>query len=218
MGPRFVPVSSSAQLTCDFCRHITAGPARPEDWAIVAEDPEFVAVPSIGALIPGWMLVVPRRHALSLVSLDEGERQRLWRFVRATGESVAADYGPVTLFEHGPACSGHAAGCGIDHAHLHVVPTGDLDLLRGAQTHLPELQWRAVSDLDAAQEAVDVDEDYLFLETPSRERWLSTGHAIPSQAFRRVIAAELGCPGDFNWRSHPQLDVVKRTIERALKS
>ncbi len=206
----------SRRAACDFCRHLDAAPPVPEQWAVLAEDAHFVAVPSIGALVPGWMLIVPRQHELSLAALDTSGQDRLWRFANPIAERVAVKYGPVSLFEHGPAKAHRPVGCGVDRAHLHIVPTRAIDLLRGARTHFPDLRWTAVPDLVAARHAVRTGDDYLYLETPRGERWLATGSAIPSQVFRRVIAAELGRPHDFNWRTHPQLGTVRRTIEYSL--
>jgi hypothetical protein len=49
---------------------------------------------------------------------------------------------PVVAFEHGPSTEKHGTGCGVDHAHLHLVPT-DCDLLASVRPFVPvSLNWR----------------------------------------------------------------------------
>jgi ATP adenylyltransferase len=204
------------RLDCAFCRTIEFGPAIREEWAVLAEDLEFVAVPSVGALVPGWLLVLPREHALSMAALPRDEFARLERFSHDVASRVADEYGPAAMFEHGPADHGRPTGCGVDHAHMHVVPALGMDLLRATQQHFPRLAWTSISDLAPARAAVESGLDYLYLRTESGEQWLSVGVDMPSQAFRRVIAREQGRPHEFNWRSHPHMDVVRQTITRSL--
>ena len=58
--------------------------------------------------------------------------------------------------------------------------------------------------------------DYLYLRDHVEEI-AAVEPSIPSQALRQVFAAELGSPNAFNWRVHPNLDVVRATITRAAR-
>src|ERR1700730_17619345 len=55
----------------------------PLPWNIpVREAERFVAVPSKGSLVPGWVLVVPRQRVLNLWRLPDAERDELNDFCK----------------------------------------------------------------------------------------------------------------------------------------
>jgi diadenosine tetraphosphate (Ap4A) HIT family hydrolase len=202
--------------SCSFCGHARETADGGDSWRVLFDDEAFVAVPSIGSLVPGWLLVVPRDHAVNLASMGPKRVAAMWSFVEGFADRWATEFGRLVVFEHGPAAEGRPAGCGVDHAHLHVVPCGDIDLLAAARRRLKDLDWAPVSDLSALVPAVSNGLDYLYMKR-DEEEVAAVGPAIPSQALRQVLAAELGSPESFNWREHPNLDVVRATIARAAR-
>lgn len=175
------------------------------------ESDRFVVWPSVGALVPGWLLIVPKQHELNLAGLPPeamaelaGLRDRAVRYLRQR-------VGPVVQFEHGPARIGLSAGCGVDHAHLHVVPT-DVDLLTGAMAFRPDLRWDAVPSLAAARPAVMGGLSYLFLRDQADRGWLTCGPDLPSQFFRRLIAHAVGKPEQHDWKSFPCPGNIEETV------
>lgn len=203
------------ETACAFCDRVRSESGTADDWAVLFEDEHFVAVPSLGAFIPGWLLVLPRRHELNLAQMPTSRLDDLWSFVERFLPAWTAEFGPITMFEHGPSGQGRNAGCGIDHAHLHVVPSGDWDLLADAKRQLPMLEWRHVSGLGDVRPELTAGKDYLFLRAPDGRLWAAAHTDVPSQALRRVIAANLHIPERYNWRDHPHRDVVRATIARA---
>lgn len=113
----------------------------------------------------------------------------------------------MAFFEHGPIRPGTPTGCGVDHAHLHVVPLG-FDLL-GA---LPEgMDWETVQSHDPW--AGLGHRDYLL--AGDGERWLACEPAAPrSQLLRRLIAERAGHGASWDHNVHPWEDNVWRTLER----
>jgi ATP adenylyltransferase len=201
---------------CGFCRHVRATAGGGDDWRVLFEDESFVAVPSLGSLIPGWLLIVPRDHSVNLASMGPERVEQMWEFVDGFSERWATEFGRLVAFEHGPATERRPAGCGVDHAHLHVVPCGDIDLVTAARRRLIDFSWAPVSGLSALVPAVTDGMDYLYLRSHAAEV-AAVEPGIPSQALRQVLAAELRSPRTFNWREHPNLDVVRATIARAAR-
>jgi ATP adenylyltransferase len=204
-----------ARLSCRFCGYVDAGPGDLEQWTIVAETEDLVAVPSVGALIPGWLLVVPKRHVLSFGVLDARIRGRLSSQAEMIAEQWQVSAGPLTWFEHGPAEDRGTAGCGIDHAHLHLVPAVGLDLLAGARELFPWLAFEEVSGLAAAALPVSRGLSYLYLRTDNGRSWLAASRDVPSQAFRRVIAHQQGRADEYDWKAFPRYDSLDATLELA---
>jgi diadenosine tetraphosphate (Ap4A) HIT family hydrolase len=187
---------------------------RPKEvWDhVLCESDDFVCVPTLGSIVPGWVLVVPRKEILSFGQMEP----RLLRTGEAFAANVAATledkFGRVVWFEHGPARVGSPVGCTVDHAHLHLVPT-HIDLLAGAQSILGNLvEWREVKSLADASQISANGLDYLFLRQ-SGKTWIGTGSSLGSQVFRRVIAVGSGVPDQFNWRQHSFEENVRITLD-----
>ncbi len=180
-----------------------------QPWDVdLTPDAPFATVPSRGAIVPGWLLVLPRRPVINVATLGGDERVALLQQARHI--SARLDVGSASqmvFFEHGPVRPGTSAGCGVDHAHLHVVPLG-FDLL----DVLPEgMGWETVPSLDPW--AVLGRRDYLL--AGDGDRWLACEPAAPrSQFFRRLIAEHAGHGASWDHNLHPWEDNVRRTLER----
>jgi len=209
-------LSRDPSVGCAFCGRLRPSKALPDiAWWPVAESRDFLAVPSVGALVPGWLLLMPKRHVLSLALLSPQERACLLEDVAELRASWGQLFGPLTLFEHGPAEVASPVGCSIDHAHLHLVPTGNIDLYTAAQRHLPELTWAVTPGLANLDRLAEAGKPYLYLETPDGTSRVATGPEIPSQALRRAYAAELGEVDRYDWKAFPRLEVVQETVSNA---
>ena len=72
---------------------------------------------AFGTSLPGWLVVVPRRHVIALDELTAGEAADLGPLLRALTAAMRAVLGCgktyVALF---------AEAEGFEHVHFHVVP------------------------------------------------------------------------------------------------
>jgi len=113
-----------------------------------------------------------------------------------------------------PCVKRESVGCGVDHAHLHIVATS-LDLLAGAKTtSQTRLQWRQVSGIQAAKPYVAEQMPYVFVQQARGDSWIGTASKIESQLIRKVIAAHAGRPGCWDWKTHPFENNVGETVRR----
>jgi hypothetical protein len=143
--------------------------------------------------------------------LDRDAARRFLAFTDRLARLVEASYGPVALVEHGPLECGSAAGCSIDHAHTHIIPWSRP--LRSRITKVcPAIEWQEAQDVSEFAELADPAAPYLLLSTPGDGTLVGTAPVLPSQLVRRAIAAELGDPERFDWKSHARLDVVRATV------
>lgn len=207
------PIRSVQDPTCRFCDQLERGRDTSEAWSPVATSKRFVAVPSLGSLMPGWLLIVPTTHAINLSVLSPEDRTALDSFLRYLVPSWSRIFGPLLAFEHGPVHTGTKPGCGIDHAHLHLVPYEVKDLLAGARDMFPFLTWAPVRRLPSS-----ADEPYLFIDGLNGHCWLASSPDIPSQALRRVIARDIGHFDAFDWKQFPRLEAVRETIEQVAQA
>lgn len=102
--------------SCVFCR-IAAyqAPAR-----IVYEDEEAVAFHDLHPQAPVHLLVIPRRHLVSLATAG-GEDGRLLGHLLLVAGQVARDHGLAETGYRLVTNSGLAAGQSVFHLHFHVL-------------------------------------------------------------------------------------------------
>src|SRR5437588_7020865 len=104
---------------------------------------DYFAIASIGALVHGWTLVCPTRH---VVNLQEHYARAAFRsFLNDVARTVAAHYGDCVFFEHGANWEESVTGCGVNHAHFHIVPSVSLSrLLMSADTGWQTIQFSRI--------------------------------------------------------------------------
>jgi ATP adenylyltransferase len=204
-------------IDCTFCAEMSAGSDGAQWNQPLAETKNFVVVPSLGSLVEGWLLIVPKIHHISMGALPTGLRQEADDLERRVSRLLDLEYRrPIVVFEHGPSAAKHGTGCGVDHAHLHLVPTG-CDVLKYAQPFVPaSASWRIAgpdSGWDLRTRAYKSGQDYLYLKPHDDEALVAVCEDFGSQVFRRAISAYVGIEQEFNWRDYPRIDTVLRTIK-----
>jgi len=178
------------------------------------ESENFLVVPSLGALVEGWLLLLPKAHYICIGALPSSLMDEMEVIKQMAASFIQEVYGTVRVFEHGPHEENRSVGCGVDHAHLHLVPTPS-DLLSAVNAFLPvEVTWRN-GDVADCRESFDQSKDYLYLEQPIGVAWIATHNQFQGQLFRQAIASELGVLPQYNWREFEHLQNVKATIAQA---
>jgi len=173
---------------CRFC-NISMGQYKyPGIDEPIAENKNFFAIASIGAIVEGWTLIVPKQHCYSMRDLY---CQQLMKDISSEVlNKITAKYGKTILFEHGANACDSSTSCGTAHAHMHIVP-----LTNSLHTDIQQtgLQWQKCKASEISTLANG--KEYLFYCDPQPATWddpkglvhiLSTP---TSQFFRRLIAA-----------------------------
>lgn len=205
---------SSKHSSCRFCElaSATTNDVRAHDLPWMVSD-SYRAIASIGALVPGWSLIVPRDHTLNMAG-EFGSRACL-EFISEAANRLASEFGDVVVFEHGCTSEISATGCGTGHAHLHLVPLV-FDLVDEAVQFDPAMEWVNCKITDVRERSQGC--EYLFVanqfrgtDTSGKLCRLSEGR---SQFFRRVVARALGSEDQYNYREYSQMANVMETISR----
>lgn len=170
----------------------------------------LAAVPSVGSLVEGWVLAFPRQHVLALSDLSPAQWSAYVSELTQVRSAVNDRYGETILFEHGSAGSARLAGCGVDHAHMHIVPV-ILDIrsaLADMSDVVGELDWMPVE----GQVPTIAGQDYLYIDDRSG-RWVAYSPSLPGQAIRRAIARAVGAP-EWDWKASPNRNLMASTLSR----
>jgi ATP adenylyltransferase len=196
-GTVLVPLEN--EMPCKFCE-IGAGNHRGETNRPVIESDSYYAVSSIGGFVPGWTLVFPKEHRFNM-SRDYRD-SAFSDFVLKVAAVVSKEYGRCVFFEHGAAMLNSQTGCGVNHAHFHVVPfSKSIEVL--ATAHRPNYPWQRTR----ASEIVDRCDgaEYLFcsddFEAEPRGR-MSILENPESQFFRKVIASAIGLDALYDYKKY----------------
>jgi ATP adenylyltransferase len=200
---------------CNYCENILSLPINDqrEPWdKILYETSNFIVAPTLGALIEGWILIISKRHVPSMGALTEEELSELDELTIRVRSLVEQEYGSTIMFEHGPACEGTAFGCGIDHAHLHVVPL-NIPITSLVEKELKvHLTWEKIADFSELSRKYLTGIPYLYVvENNTEKGMLICPQYLPSQFMRRVIANFLGIPQLYNYHDYNFRENVSAT-------
>lgn len=121
--PAAVAQHPDADPDCTFCA-IAGGRLAAE---VVLDEADHLAFLDHQPLFPGHVLVVPRRHVVTLPDLPPDELGPLYAAV----QRVAAAVGPALGAEGSFVAQNNVVSQSVPHLHVHVVPRTRGDGLRG---------------------------------------------------------------------------------------
>lgn len=195
------------------------------EWAVTrarsGPDPDFDVdlyqfptvgvVPSKGSLAPGWLLLIPRTEVTSICQLDRLARSRLDDVrARVAGDLLQFDR-DIFWFEHGAARIGSLVGCGVDQAHLHLVPLS-FDLIEASLRAEPVFCWQQLDPADPWT-GIQGGQDYLLISN-GKVALVAYPPIAVSQFFRKIIASELHCGAEWDYRRYAHVDTARETVRR----
>jgi hypothetical protein len=119
----------------------------------------------------------------------------------------------VFCFEHGNSTEGGPMGCGVDHAHMHMVPLS-FDLIDAAvSVDDRSIEWQVVADVDCFSATIPAQGEYISLWHPKSGRGaIGRVQSPQSQWVRRVIAEKLGRVETWDYRQNPNVANVMTTV------
>lgn len=185
---------------CEFCDEFSGGHRNAfAAWygsadRTALETDSLKVLPSLGHLVKGYLLVVPKLHRCALADMPPGVINEVEGVKRSVVRQLSRLYGPYFFFEHG-ARTPESGGCGIYHAHLHALPITADGLLRQLKRQFSGLPVESLRELGTATR----NRPYLYCEDRSAGGWVFFPEFLPSQYMRRLIAETLGI-SNWDWR------------------
>lgn len=177
------------------------------------ETEHFAVIPTLGSLVEGWLLIIPKQHYLSFGYLQSDKLyNELEELIDYVGTIVKNVYGNYVVFENGAFCTDKLVGCGVDYAHIHIVPT-NFNLLDIVEKQFSvKYNWEQVSLLKSTSYYIKNNKPYLFYKNQQGNSYITTDVEIPSQLFRKAIAYAMGLNQEFDWKNNHFLDNIHKTI------
>jgi len=126
---------------------------------------------------------------------------------------LSAFSGTPYFFEHGNWTPGGLTGCGVDHAHLHIVPL-PFDLLEAATSGGdPDIAWTRVPQAKKFRDLIPASGEYVSVWNPLTQEGLTGALKKPqSQWIRRTIAKKLGKEEAWDYKVNPEVTTLLETV------
>lgn len=104
-------------MECSFCNLISS-----DIGYVVYEDDQFIIIPDRDSLGFGHCMIIPKQHVTKVYELDSAAYEQLFK--------LAKDFsGKLEKITGRKAVAYTAFGSGLPHAHLHLIPHDDINVL-----------------------------------------------------------------------------------------
>ncbi len=180
----------------------------------ILENDNYMLLSSVGAMIEGWSLIIPKEHGYSMRKYYNDKDFQL--FFEQSYKLITNFYPnkKVFIFEHGANSYGSLTSCGTNHSHLHIIPS-EFYILNEIQdslnfhrikiselkSYVKDSEYLMYSELDSENTSNDVICYVHILSNPI------------SQFFRKIIANKLGIPEKYDYKTNMNLDIAEKTYK-----
>lgn len=190
---------------CDFCDELSGGSnnAFVSTYShclpdrIIWESERLVVLPSMGQIVPGHLLIIPKAHITAFADARPAVLDELMLAKARIRKIFFNDMTSCVFFEHGTRTA-ESGGCGVYHAHMHAVPikfTCDpVQLLKG-------VSFTQVADCYAAFFRMNSSSSYVFFENALSQCFVAEVSTLPSQALRKALSEITNNPV-WDWRAY----------------
>lgn len=204
---------------CDFCKELNGERSLYQKIAeknalplnrIIFEGSYWTIMPTLGSIVPGYLLFIANRHILSLSNCTVNELDELQSLINLVREKLENIYqSPCVLFEHGAGCGNGLSPSCVDHCHIHILPMKeDLDTKSNfSKFHITKL--KSLNEIASKAENMP----YILYQNQKKQYYLLQSDIYISQYFRQLIAISINQPDKWDWRQYFFSQNIKQTIE-----
>ena len=202
------------QSACEFCSELGGHPGArfaniyPQLRSrVIAREGGLVALPTLGQLFPGSLLLMPEQHYETCADLPSPIADRMSQLVGRLSPA-SRRFGKPVFFEHG-ARRGTGGSCGVYHAHLHLVPLprslAPGDLFPDHRSVAADLR-SALRSLRGCSQYLLAGNEHGVVYARVADMAMQPG----SQYFRRLLAERFESARPWDWRAFktPEPDLV----------
>lgn len=170
---------------------------------IVASTKNFVIMPMVGPLVPGYLLVVPKEHYLSIAQLPNNQIEELKIIKNELKKVFKNYYGDVVFYEHGAISCTKKGGSCSDHAHLHVVGV-NVDVKNEFKKYGYKL--REIKEYSDIIQQKKRNMPYLYYENQEERMFIADAPVVESQFIRKLIAKNIQAIDRMLWNENIRID------------
>jgi len=190
-------------LNCDFCKITNYKNLELAQGVILYEDELLVIFPARGAPVPGYLMIITKKHINSFAELTKQELLHVESVV-ANIMQLYRKYFNVNsiLLEHGSTKNGRHPQS-IVHAHLHLIPFNFNNAIEDEL--IQKLRLKKIFNYQDIRSGAGL--DYWFYRSPEGEYYFSTNVLdAPRSIFMNLIANQIGLATPYEWRNSKTKD------------
>lgn len=202
-------------LNSRFANILSDACPRPLHDTILRETSNVVVTPTLGSIIPNWLLVIPKRYAANAAFWADSEYLTPSAVVQDIVRSFGCDPEHTIWFEHGAIAPGSIVGCGVDHAHIHILLSPPFSFERLCVESQRESGLRWSCGRGNAYSVIDPEKSYFVVGQGDKFLLAQSVEAAGSQFFRKAIARIVHRDVAWDYRSYPHSENVAKTVARA---
>lgn len=199
-------MTTSVEQDCTFC-DVMPDPQSAFDVNQSIDSTGVSIMPTIGMMLPGYLLAVTDAHMTSFAQMNNGELTKVDDALTVIEDELTPLFGGYFRLESGSdnvRLSCGSGGC-IDHAHQHLVPATDV----GAYI-LDKLPWK---QLDAYEElAAYRGRPYIYLGMAGLHNVVAEP-GLPGQWMRQQLATVRDLPV-WDWALDPGRENLLETFAK----
>lgn len=211
--------SNSSLASCVFCNSKNTTFGNTPEFKRIIEDKlcsrilfeteNFAIFPSVGQIVEGYLLIMPKTHVSAISNLKKELLDELEYVYSEVKSILKKHYAEPIFFEHG-VCRSHYEfnGSCVDHAHIHAVPA-PVNVSKELKKDYKYTKINSVADLGKYEGT-----NYLYIDDISGDKLILEANDIPSQLIRYRIADELNMPSKGDWYLYPGKDEMLNTIKK----
>lgn len=198
---------------CQFYQEI--GKKHNISSRVLLETENWYAIPTIGSLTVGYVLLVCKKHYLSLSNLSDKLYYEMIDLKTKIEKIIFEKMGlPCVCFEHGTPSKITSGANSVNHVHIHILP-------------VTNASWQDVSQNQYISNYLIIDNyeqlwtelkhntetSYLLFEdTDKKIYFIGDASGTPSQFFRKGLASVLSLE-EWNWKKEYYVENMMKTIE-----
>ena len=206
---------SSVEKPSSRFRSLLSGNRQVEIWnTIVYENADFLVAPSLGSIVPNWLLIIPKQPSTCFAERESQGLKGLRETIYATVDELQLSSDKILWFEHGAKNTGTDTGCGVDYAHAHIIfrPVFSFDLFKETVFRSLPANWISADTVNLAPNGFK-QQDYLIFGDNEVSYITREVENAGSQFFRRIIANISSLDNQWDYRQYTH----KKNIELTLK-
>ena len=198
---------------CFICKVAKGCPEKPEH--ILYESDNYIVLPGLGAFFEGYVMIVPKKHVMSMAELAEESDELYEEFLRVLNDMrfilESIYHKKIFVFE----CGSGKGGAGkhttsIVHAHVHMAPS-DIPVLKSVQKsglHPGLIHPRSLKNYGEYPYMLYIDQEDTWYIVSDPDTY------FPRQHPRQILADHMGLEeGKYNWRVYPYREKMDEIAE-----
>jgi hypothetical protein len=178
---------------------------------IVAESKNFILMPMVGPLVPGYLLIVSKKHYLSFAHIPNDILEEAKVIQQTTSNIFEEYYCKPVFFEHGPMSDVCKGGCCSVHAHIHCAAV-EVDIYSELTMH--DFDIVKLNNLTDITTQSTKNKPYLYYENQHNNKFLIEVEDIESQFIRKLIGRKIGYIDKLEWSQNIQFDWMIDIIKK----